>query len=191
MKTLLSGLLALAMALAADPAARADTFSYTFVGSGLDAAVTFTAVSNSLPDDTYTITSVAGTISAGTDIPFPATFTAADVVNDPYAPGGYDTFLFPAGGGSFEYDNQLFPSQNPVLDYYGVLFDVSGVYINIYSDNGICQWADNGSYTNFTNTDQPISPIPEPWPLPLLGTGLFGLVFAVYRKAVKRSFPRL
>jgi hypothetical protein len=174
------------MALAISPAAQANSLTYTFVGSGLDAVVTFTAVSNGMLDGSYTITNVAGTISAGTDIPSPVAFSTAPLA-DPNPPCGYD-----CGGtivGNIEFNNQLFPSLTPSLDFNGVAFDVKGLIINIYSNYGIYQWTDSGSYQNGSNTNQPLGEAPEPSSLLLLGSGLFGLAFVLYRKAGKRSSP--
>ncbi|MGA3071957.1 MAG: PEP-CTERM sorting domain-containing protein [Terracidiphilus sp.] len=184
MKKLSLALLALAMALVVVPAAHADTCAYScaFVGSELDAVLTFTAVSNGLPDGSYTITHVAGTVSAGTDIPSPVSFST-DTLTDPIAPCGYD-----CGGtqiGNIVFNNQLFPSLTPSLDFYGVAFDVNGLIINIYSNDGIYQWTDSGSYQNDSNTNQPLSAAPEPSSLLMLGTALFCLAFVLYRRATR------
>lgn len=173
------------MALTIAPAALADSFTYSFVGSGLDAVLTFTAASNGLPDGSYTITNVAGTISAGSDIASPVSFSTAPLA-DPNAPCGYDCGATTIG--NIEFNNQLFPTLSPALDFDGVAFDVSGLNVNIYSNNGIYQWTDSGSYQNGTNTNQPLtSSAPEPGSLLLFGTGLLGLAWVLFRKAAKRS----
>lgn len=182
MKKLFFVLLVLAAALAITPGALADTFSYSFGGSGLSTSLTFTGVSNG--DGSYTITNVNGTVySAGSDITSPV-----DINEAPYPdPNGTASNTVTLDGLGIMYDNQLFPTQSPVLDFGGVLFDVNGLYIDIFGvTNGVTsgyQWLDTGSYQNPSGGGQPIEFTPEPSSLLLLGTGLLGLMFIVFRKA--------
>ena len=181
MKKLLVSLAVSAVALAITPAAQADTFNYTFAGSGLDASLSFTALANG--DGSFTITNVAGTIVAGTDIPTPTTFSVAPVYNPAGPSGPTDTGSLLPDGVDIQYDNQYFPSSNPLLDFSGVLFEVDGVYINIFSNSGTYQWLDNVSYPNSSNTAEPLLATPEPSSLLLMGTGLLFLAFIVFRMA--------
>jgi hypothetical protein len=178
-------LLALVAVLSITPPALADQFSYAFNGSGFDASLTFTANQVAGDPGVYQIASVAGTIfSAGSDIVSPVAFDVP-VYADPNGVSP-NTAYFP--GVAFTYDNLLTPASLPVLNYNGVLFDVNGLYFNLYSNNGIYQWADTGNYVNSDNlsdplADPPISNAPEPAPLLLFATGLFALAGLLLRKA--------
>lgn len=171
MKKFSIALLALAAALAIVPAAKADTLSYTFVGSGLDAKVDFTYIAG-----TGQITAVTGEVySAGVDITSP---TPISLVPNP-------NFPLPAIIGDAQFDDVLSPSGPFILDFYGVLIDAGGVDINIFSNNGGYQWLDSVTYPNSNNLSEPLvaSPAPEPSSLFLLGTGLLGLAVVLFRKS--------
>jgi hypothetical protein len=170
MKKFCFALLSMAAALAMAPAALADSFTYTFAGSGLEAALTFTGTANG--GGSYTITKVDGTIfQAGSDITSAIAINQAPVLDPNGTASNTGTF----GGVGIEYDNQLFPSQTPALDFSGVLIEVSGLYINIYGVGRGYEWLDTGNYTNPSNSQQPVGTVPEPSSLLLLGTGLAGL----------------
>jgi len=174
-------LLALAIGLAITPAALADTLSYSFVGSGLDAKLTFTYDAG-----TGAITGISGTVfSAGIDITSPTSIIS--VVPNPNSPNPTVAYGF------IQYDNLLFPNSIPILDFSGALLDANGVIINLFSNNGTYQWLDNVTYTNGSNTANPltVAPTPEPGSLLLLGTGLLGLAIILFRKAKPSASRRL
>ena len=78
--------------------------------------------------------------------------------------------------GMFEWDNLLFPGKNGVqiLDYYGLLIDVGGYELNLFSDGSLFAYGDNAEL------HEEMSIAPEPSPLLLLGSGLLAIAFVIY-----------
>ena len=120
----------------------ADSFNYTFVGSGLDAALTFTGTSNG--NGSYTITNVAE------HFPRERHYFSCCRRHGPC--------LQPKWSQWFQYCRILrvrqsaLPNPSAALDFSGVLLDVNGLFINIYGVGNGYEWADTGSYTNPSNS---------------------------------------
>jgi hypothetical protein len=180
MKKFSIALLALAAALAISPAAKADTFTFSFTsGSDLTAAtgaLTGTAVGGGV----YDITGGTLDVTGGQDL---GTYSLL--------PGGPAVIYSPSG--YFIYDNVVTTS-NPFIDNDGLLFTPNGTSspdfeINIFSNGGgpgTWQLYDNAGYNvygTFSLTDTTPTVTPEPSSLFLLGTGLFGLAFVAFRKS--------
>jgi hypothetical protein len=101
--------------------------------------VTFTATDNDSGTSSYGVLNT----SPNGDGSFTATGGYLIVLNGPIA-GKYDLFPNPAApnffiyflpdGNSFEYDNQLFPSESPTLDGFGLLFTGGTLAINIWGN---------------------------------------------------------
>jgi hypothetical protein len=158
------------------------SFSYTSNDGTLEAYGTLNGVSNG--DGTYTATSDTITVidpAAGYNT------AVGSLIPDPSAPA---TITSPAG--AFNYDDQLLPAQNPLITYSGLLFEVNGQEVNIFSNGpgpGTYQfWDQSGfnDYGNFSLTPAGVPDVPEASTLVLLPGMLAPLAFAVRQRMVKR-----
>jgi hypothetical protein len=87
--------------------------------------------------------------------------------------------LFPGGpgvtaspGGSFNYDDLLFPAQNPVVDFDGLLFLGGGLQVNLFG-NGASNYSfwSHSAGTGYTEINSPGSIVPLVNPNPDPGGG--------------------
>ena len=188
---------AVAMAIALSPAfAMCTSFTFSFTtpntnGQGASDVFAFGTLSGtSLGNGWYLASS--GTIEvSGATTPV----SGAGVL----IPGGPGQTTSP--NGYFYFDNQVNPTPgtgNPFLDNNGLLFDVGGTEVNIYSGTPTSSFMgpgtntytlyENGSTINYwENGEFNIAQLtPEQSSLLLLGTGLLGMAFLL-RKGFKSS----
>jgi hypothetical protein len=159
-------------------------FDFAFIGPGLAGSGVLTASSNG--DGSFTAT--AGSFSVFGD-PLLAPGAGGPLFPNPSAPAAV---LSPSG--FFIYDNQLFPTSNPTLDVFGLLFTTPGHEINIWA-NGPGSWEYNdfntvtGADYDNTNFQFFLAAVPEPGSLTLMGLGAVGLAALVVRRRINRSEP--
>lgn len=111
----------MAVALVMAVQARASLYDITFTGGGSAANGQIDVVGNDAVSGYLTVT--AGAQSVGTYDLIPGSGT-----------------MYGAGGGGFNYDNQVFVASNPFLDNGGLLFGGGNTLINLWGD-GVNQYS--------------------------------------------------
>jgi len=159
---ILSALLVVAATVAMTPAARADSFNFSFDGGGLSGSGVLTVSNTAVPGvpGAYQVTGIRGTFSDANIGLSNAAITGLQTTSLPSGINADGTFIPPgkaSDGFGFSYDNLFYPDGNspPVcppdptdpngeypfgggmLDIYGVLFNVQGGYsVDLWS-NGV------------------------------------------------------
>ncbi len=208
MKKFSMAFLALAAALAITPAALADAWTYTITGSNFTADLTLLTSSSGA---IQSITDVEGTFDIAGNSPVSFGLTPIESAGL----GASANNLTLSNDGEFLFDNLLYTTApgNQILDWGGLLVNVSGYELNIFggyfggSDgtyapgDAYFYFADNGSY--HSNNQIPksgdtveaatatLTEVPEPGSLFLLGTGLLGLALFLLRKASRPSCSQI
>lgn len=159
---ILSALLVLATSVALAPAARADSYTFSFSGGGMSASGVIDISSATVPGvpGAYQVTGISGTFSDSNLGLSNVAITGLQTTSLPTNINADGTFLPPgsqADGYGFSYDNLLYPDGNSpavcppdptdpngeypfgggLLDIYGLLFNVQGGYnVDVWS-NGV------------------------------------------------------
>ena len=170
-------LVILALLLTGVGQAKADLFDFTVTGDGISGSGELTATSNG--NGTYTATDVSGIFNGD----------AISLIANPNAPSYSNTadFWVPGFGEYYiTYDNQLYPSSNPLIDNNGLLFaSADNPYINIFSigpnDYLVTPTITLTTPVNFTLS----AAVPEPATLFIYGLGLVAL--AAFRIRSRKS----
>jgi hypothetical protein len=115
---------ALILSVASNANAATFSFSGLFDSHTLNALITTEDTHNSLGANAYTITSISGTLSGYGNI--------TGIIANPNQPNDnivYTPTFYISGFGAavgFDYDNNLFPAQSPMMNKYGVAFTLNG-----------------------------------------------------------------
>lgn len=203
--------LALAIALAIAPGARAGDIRFSFSGGGINSSGIFTVSPTSTPGVEH-ITAISGSFSDAnvgisgtiTGLYQPVSYTAPA----PTIPTGPPAFTT----GGLSYDDTFYPGGNSPnncpdypffggdFDVYGVTFNVSGGYVGgLWSDGnlpgqGLVYGAGDANATTILDNPNhgsgvPVAfvatAVPEPVSLGLLSIGLF-VLFAALRRTARR-----
>jgi len=197
--------LILGVVLGTGMTARADTYSFSFSGNGINSSGGFTVEPTGTPG-WYQFTSISGVYSDTSD-GISGTITGLETAPLPGAPPFLPPGLSTAG---FGFDNLFFPGGSPsvctdypffggVLDVYGVVFDLSdGGSVDLWS-NGVIPTvglqynvadALGTTILNYPNpdvgqgvvVDLSVAPTPEPGSLLLLATALPGMAVLTRRR---------
>ena len=176
---LFSTIASLALAVSATAASATD-FSFVFSGDSAvnGASGMLSAIANG--DGSFTATS--GTINAFGDV----ANGSGTLISNPNAPGRATS-----ASGFFNYDNQLFPALDVKLSNDGLLFDIGGAEINIFSDTGTYTiYNNNGSHVNGNFSLSEVAAVPEAatWTMMILGFGMIGAGSRYRRNSTKVAY---
>lgn len=175
-------LLGAVAALALSASASAASFLFTFSGDGGANGASGTLEATDNGNGSFTATS--GTITAFGPV---ASGSGALIAN----PNGTAVTVSPAG--YFSYDDQLLPGQDPLTTNGGLLFNIGGFEINIYSNGPeklYTIYSSSGANADgaFALSQVSTAAVPEPatWVMMLAGFGMVGAGLRSRKRATVR-----
>ncbi len=150
--------------------AKADSFTLTAVGSGINISATLTGYQMGGPSSNeYDITGMSGAVNG---------INAALL---PTSGPGMETASSVVGGWEILYDNLLYMNSSSFFDLYGLAFTANGTMGNLY-------YSDGNLYAQLGGTPVPetvsisVVQTPEPSSLALLVAGMVALTLLVIRR---------
>jgi len=149
--------------------AKADSFTLSAIGPGIDITATLTGYQTGPSSSVYDITGMSGTVNG-----FNATLL-------PTSGPGMETASGVVDGWEILYDNVLYMNSSNFFDLYGLGFTANGTLGNLY-------YSDGNLYAQLGGTPVPetvsisVVPTPEPSSLVLLVAGMVALMLLVIHR---------
>jgi hypothetical protein len=166
----LVGVLAAAAMVCASGAARADSFSFSFVGSGLSGSASVSGAVDSSTPGAFDITSGSLTMDG-------MLFTLAPDPSEPSTVYSAD--------GEYLYNDVFYTGGGSIVDLDGLLFNNgAGGEVNLFNQNGYVISSYGFAGSNYNTQPVSVNATPELSGIVLLGTGVLGMALLLRRRGL-------